>query len=47
MAKHTGTNDDFLAMALIGYEAQKVKINDASRRFRPDWGIAAQPVQEQ
>ena len=29
MAKHTGTNNDFLAMALIGYEAHIAKINAA------------------
>ena len=29
MARHTGTDDDFLAMALIGYEAQIAKIGAA------------------
>ena len=27
MAKHAGRDNDFLAMALIGYEAEKAKIN--------------------
>ena len=29
MAKHIGTDKDFLAMALIGYEAERAKINAA------------------
>jgi hypothetical protein len=38
MAKHTGTNDDFLAMALVGYEAQIGKIKAAIAGIRARLG---------
>jgi hypothetical protein len=38
MAKHAGTNNDLLAMALIGYEAQKAKIDAAIRDIQAQLG---------
>ena len=38
MAKHTGTDQDLLAMALIGYEAQKAKLTEAIRGIQDQLG---------
>ena len=38
MARHAGTNNDLLAMALIGYEAQKAKITEAIREIQAKLG---------
>jgi len=38
MARHAGTNNDLLAMALIGYEAQMAKINAAIRGIQGQLG---------
>jgi hypothetical protein len=38
MAKHAGTNNDLLAMALVGYEAQRAKINEAIRAIQAQLG---------
>jgi hypothetical protein len=38
MARHAGTNNDLLAMALIGYEAQKAKITAAIRDIQAQLG---------
>ena len=33
MAKHTGTDQDLMAMTLIGYEAQKAKLTEEVRKW--------------
>ena len=38
MAIHAGTDNDLLAMALVGYEAQKVKIDAAIREIQAQLG---------
>jgi hypothetical protein len=38
MPRHGGTNDDLLAMALVGYEAQKAKITEAIRDIQAQLG---------
>ena len=38
MARHAGTDQDLLAMALIGYEAQKAKITEAIRQIQAQLG---------
>jgi len=38
MAKHVSTDQDFLAMALVGYEAQIAKINAAIAEIRARLG---------
>ena len=38
MARHAGTNDDLLAMALVGYEVQIGKINAAIREIQAKLG---------
>ena len=38
MARHAGTDQDLLAMALIGYEAQKAKIDAAIRGIQAKLG---------
>ena len=42
MARHAGTNNDLLAMALVGYEAQKAKINAAIRGIQSQLGHRGQ-----
>jgi hypothetical protein len=46
MARHTRTDDDFLAMALIGYEAQIAKIVAAIADIQAKLGHRVQAVQE-
>ena len=41
MPRHAGTNNDLLAMALIGYEAQKAKIDAAIREIQAKLGHRA------
>jgi hypothetical protein len=41
MARHAGTDHDLLAMALVGYEAEKAKINAAIGEIRERLGNAA------
>jgi hypothetical protein len=41
MARHAGTNNDLLAMALIGYEAEITKINSAIAEIRARLGEQA------
>jgi hypothetical protein len=38
MARHAGTNDDLLTMALVGYEAQRAKIEAAIRDIQAQLG---------
>ena len=38
MARHAGTNNDLLTMALVGYEAQKAKIDAAIRGIQAQLG---------
>ena len=38
MARRAGTNDDLLAMALVGYEAQRAKIDAAIRDIQAQLG---------
>src|SRR5216684_5055185 len=38
MPRHAGTNNDLLAMALIGYEAQKAKIDEAIKEIQAQLG---------
>ena len=38
MARHAGADQDLLAMALVGYEAQKVKIDAAIREIQAQLG---------
>src|SRR6266853_6803247 len=38
MTRHAGTDQDFLAMALVGYEAQIAKINAAIREIQAQLG---------
>ena len=38
MARQAGTDQDLLAMALIGYEAQKAKITEAIREIQAQLG---------
>ena len=38
MTRHAGTDQDFLAMALVGYEAQKAKINAAIAEIQAQLG---------
>ena len=38
MARHAGTNQDLLAMALVGYEAQKAKIDAAIQGIQAQLG---------
>ncbi len=38
MPRHAGTDHDFLAMALVGYEAEKAKIDAAIREIQAQLG---------
>ena len=38
MARHAGMHNDFLAMALVGYEAQRAKITEAIREIQAQLG---------
>ena len=46
MATPAGKDQDLLAMALVGCEAQKAKIDAPIRGIQPNSGIGVQGVQE-